>query len=157
MLEGPAELSRFLFACEFFSRRPGRLWIDLEDRVAVVIELERDAVLGQHLPKEEKVALGVLVLAKAGRNNGASRVVDSTQESSAVAIGTEPVVVATVELEKNPFLGPPLAARAVARLAPAASGLEALFPANSSDARTAEDDAIPQSEKLGKMAVVAAA
>ena len=91
----------------------GRRGVVLEDRVAVVVELQREAVVPEHLAQEEEVAVGVLVLAEEGGNDFAGGVVDGAEDGGWGLVWAEPVVEAAVYLQEHSFLKPTIAAAAM--------------------------------------------
>jgi len=155
LLQRPAELGRLLSSCELLRDRPGRRGVVLEDRVAVVVELQREAVVPEHLAQEEEVAVGVLVLAEEGGNDFAGGVVDGAEDGGWGLVWAEPVVEAAVYLQEHSFLGPAIAAAAVSGWPAALLGSLSRLTAEALYACPAEGYALVAEEQLLEVAVVA--
>jgi len=105
LFQRPAELGRLPAALQLLVDGPGSRGVVLEDGMAVVVELQRDAVRPQHLSEEEEVALGVLLLAKECCYHLASGVVNGAEEADLGLVWAQPVVEAAVYLQEHSFLG----------------------------------------------------
>jgi hypothetical protein len=123
--------------------------------MAVVVELKWDALALEHLPEEEEVALGVLLLAKEGGNDSAGGVIYGAQKGGLRPIRPDPVGEASVDLQEHSFLSSAVATAAVSGRPAALLGLLPGPTAKALHGRPAEEDALIAEKQLLQMAVVA--
>jgi hypothetical protein len=123
--------------------------------VAVVVELQRDAVAPQHPPQEEEVALSVLLLTKECRHDLAISVVDGRQKAGLGLVWAEPVVEAAVYLQEHSFLGSAVPMAAMSRWPASLFGPLSRPAAEAPYTRATKDDALVVEEQFLEVAVVA--
>ena len=155
LFQRPAELGRLPAALQLLVDGPGSRGVVLEDGMAVVVELQRDAVRPQHLSEEEEVALGVLLLAKECCYHLASGVVNGAEEADLGLVWAQPVVEAAVYLQEHSFLGSAVPMAAMSGWSALVLGLLSRLAAEALHTRPAEDDALVAEEQFLEVAVVA--
>jgi hypothetical protein len=123
--------------------------------MAVVVDVQGDATSPQHLPDQEEVALGVLLLAKERCYYLAGGVVNGAEEAELGPLWAEPVVEAAVYLQEHSFLGPAVPAAAMPGWPASLLGLLSRLAAQALHAGPAEDNALVAEEQLAEVRVVA--
>lgn len=109
-VEDAPDLSGQRFPGELLCQCEGHFRFGLEDLVAVAVKGEGKAASPCYSAQEQKVALGVFLLAEGGERNIAGGVVNPADKSEPGAVGAEPLVTAAVDLQEHPGLRPPLPA-----------------------------------------------
>lgn len=128
--EGPGDLCGRGVSGELLGERERVLRPTMEDAVAVAVDRDGDSMAVRQLLEQGEVAMGILGVAEGGRQNGAGRIVDRSEQHEAWTACFEPVVIAAVDLHQQAGLRHAFPAPPVAR--------GATFP-GAPDARSAEE------------------
>lgn len=115
LLEGASELRRRTLEAAQLLGECGRMaGIAMEDAVPVAIDCDRAAGVLHHLVQNPEVSHGIFFVPKDRGRHFAGGVVDGATEGQAGPAAFEPVMLAGVELEEEPFLRHALAPSAMA-------------------------------------------